>query len=126
MSVIAKATKPIQTKNLNVTVHPDIKKRIDHIVATNFGLRLQHVMARAIQLFLQDHEKGDVCISTKKRDFKGKPHYNAYIPLELHQGFHRLYEENRYGHPKGSRLTKTKLLEQILEYWLEKEGHLYE
>lgn len=125
-----------EMKSFNVPYHPNIAYRIDQLSQAN-GNRLNKtaLLKRALDLYFEDYQLGKVKPSkTIRRAENGKkPRYSASIEATYWETFNQitlaLKNEVRTDSTqpkKAITYTKSKVLEEILEYWLEKEGYRYE
>lgn len=123
------------TKQFNVSYHPDIASRIDQLsLKNNNRLNKTALLKQALDLYFEDFQLGKVKPSKKIRKARNgkKPRYSAYIEESYWNKFDELTqslkEEVKQNTPSNKAITytKSKVLEDILEYWLEKEGYKYE
>jgi hypothetical protein len=122
-----------QTVLNNYRIPRSLKEKVDIIQKQKRMYRIG-VVEEAIQTFLTDYEKGKIEISRQMIE-EPKIQFITDISLSLNEKLENLIQQvNQYVEqlpppPKGTRkkkLTQTKLITQILEYWLQKEGYTHE
>lgn len=125
-----------QRKQFNVPYHPDIAERIESLNDSD-GKRINKtaLLKYALTLYFNDYQAGKVKPSKtiRKCETGRKPRYCASIEVDYLETFDQITQslknevKNDPKLPKkATTYTKTKVLEEVLEYWLKKEGYKYE
>lgn len=122
-----------QTVLNNYRIPRSLKEKVDIIQKQKRMYRIG-VVEEAIQTFLTDYDQGKIEISRQMFE-EPKTQFITELPIQLNDRLEKIiqhinhYVEQLPPPPKGTRkkkLTQTKLITQILEYWLQKEGNTHE